>query len=382
MEGLWLASAGDDIKLWDCEQGFALLNTFNPQCNRNIASVSWNFDGSLLASCALESEQVTLTFAKTFTTIELPCGAGVQCIDFSSSSRTLVCGGVEGVSVWDLKTKTLKKSFKEHKGPVSTVRYNWNNSYIASGSETGEIILHNTLTGQSSSPLVAPSVQAIRQLEYSSFKKSMFGTASDDGAVTLWDANTRRLLHSFKNAHKLMMSVGLDKRFVCYDIQRKQILKVFDAESPLTCIDIMPDGATAAVGSTRGKVYVYDLRQGGSIPIHIFQAHKTSVHSVKCLPVAKSNKEDLLSGVKTSVSSTSGSRRQLPSAPTVMQDITPSKTGQTSDTEPVPQFRNSPTPTMDVFSPTTAQGQKHLFFFFNLSSPIPPFLRFKEMLRE
>jgi protein NEDD1 len=78
--------------------------------------------------------------------------------------------------------------------------------------------------------------QAIRQLEYSVFKKSMFGTASDDGAVTLWDANARRVLHSFKDAHvgpatgiafspineMLMVSVGLDKRLVCYDIHKKQ----------------------------------------------------------------------------------------------------------------------------------------------------------------
>ena len=64
-----------------------------------------------------------------------------------------------------------------------------------------------------------------------------------------------------------------------------RIMKVVDAQSPLTCIDIMPDGATAAVGSTRGKVYIYDLRQGGT-PVHIFQAHKTSVRSVKFMPTA------------------------------------------------------------------------------------------------
>ena len=34
------------------------------------------------------------------------------------------------------------------------------------------------------------------------------------------------------------------------------------AESPLTSIDLMNDGATLAVGSTRGKIYIFDLRQG------------------------------------------------------------------------------------------------------------------------
>ena len=39
------------------------------------------------------------------------------------------------------------------------------------------------------------------------------------------------------------------------------------AESPLTSIDLMNDGATLAVGSTRGKIYIYDLRQGMSAPV-------------------------------------------------------------------------------------------------------------------
>jgi WD40 repeat protein len=78
-------------------------------------------------------------------------------------------------------------------------------------------------------------LQAIRQLQYSNFKKSLLGSVSDDGAVSLWDTNTRRLMHSFTDMHCssatglafsplneiLLMSVGLDKRIVCYDVVGK-----------------------------------------------------------------------------------------------------------------------------------------------------------------
>lgn len=380
MEHLQLATAGDDIKLWDCNNGlsFTLLHTFNPHGNQIINSLSWNLDGSFLASCAAADEHVVLTYTKNtaLTTIELATGKGVECCDFSSSLRYLLCGGSDGVSVWDLKTKELKKSYKEHKSRVTVARYNWNNSYIASGSQKGEIILHNTVTGQSSSPLIASNVQAIRQLEYSVFRKSMFGTASDDGTITLWDANTRRLLHSFIGAHEgpatgiafspinemLMMSVGLDKRVICYDIQKKQILKVIDAESPLMCIDIMSDGATAAVGSTRGKVHVYDLRQGGNTPIHIFQAHKSSVQSLRFIPSARLKTENS-STAKTSVSSSVGNRRQLPAAPTLLQDITPIKTGQVPGVEttqtPKPHPA-SPRHPLEIFSPPSEGNHSQL----------------------
>ncbi|PVD24953.1 hypothetical protein C0Q70_15449 [Pomacea canaliculata] len=338
MEGLHLASAGDDVKLWDCSQGVVLLHQFNPH-NHNVASVSWNFDGSFLASCSINDDAVVLTYTKNnaLTSVDLQCGTGVQCVDFNSNSRYILCGGTDGVSVWDLKTKSLKKSFKEAKGPITAARYNWNDSYIAAGSETGEIILHNTITGQSSSPLLAATAQAIRQLEYSGFKKSMFGCTSDDGVVTLWDANARRQLHVFQEAHvgpatglafspineMLMISVGLDKRMVCYDIQKKKMLKAIDTQSPLTCIDIMHDGATAAVGSTRGKIYFYDLRQGGGSPVCAFQAHRTSVQAVRFMPLVKI-KNEIAEGMQN-MQPMSSHRRQLPLSPRTMQNITPNR---------------------------------------------------------
>lgn len=80
--------------------------------------------------------------------------------------------------------------------------------------------------------------QAIRQLQYSYFKKSLLGAVSDDGCVNLWDCNTRQLVHSFKDIHKapamglafsplnemLLTSVGLDKRIVCYDVQGNSLV--------------------------------------------------------------------------------------------------------------------------------------------------------------
>ena len=51
------------------------------------------------------------------------------------------------------------------------------------------------------------------------------------------------------------------------------------AESPLTSISFMQDGAAFAVGTTRGKIYLYDLRSG-STPLHSTVAHKTTVQSV------------------------------------------------------------------------------------------------------
>ena len=66
-------------------------------------------------------------------------------------------------------------------------------------------------------------------------KRSLMGSVSDSGTVVLWDSNTQRELHVFDGAHKapgsgisfspssdlLVVSVGLDKKIVCYDTASK-----------------------------------------------------------------------------------------------------------------------------------------------------------------
>ena len=48
---------------------------------------------------------------------------------------------------------------KDHKGAITTLQFNWNDSVIASGSESGEILLYNVVSGVASSPLVGAKSQ-------------------------------------------------------------------------------------------------------------------------------------------------------------------------------------------------------------------------------
>eukprot|EP00069_Balaena_mysticetus_P018004 bmy_10955T0 len=199
----------------------------------------------------------------------------------------------------------------DHKDEVTCVTYNWNDCYIASGSLSGEIILHSVTTNLSSTPFGHGSNQvtgiafvsinkpyeygdlSVRHLKYSLFKKSLLGSVSDNGIVTLWDVNSQSPYHSFDGTHKapgsgicfspvnelLFVTIGLDKRIILYDTSSKKLVKTLVADAPLTAVDFMPDGATLAIGSSRGKIYQYDLRMLKS-PVKTISAHKTSVQCV------------------------------------------------------------------------------------------------------
>ncbi|CAJ0936716.1 unnamed protein product [Ranitomeya imitator] len=82
-----------------------------------------------------------------------------------------------------------------------------------------------------------------------------------------------------------LMKLGLDTEMAIHFSKIKQsitksLLQTVVAESPLTAVDFMPDGATLAVGSSRGKIYLYDLRMLSS-PIKSVSAHKTSVQCIQ-----------------------------------------------------------------------------------------------------
>ncbi|XP_050413244.1 protein NEDD1 [Patella vulgata] len=321
MSVLKLVSAGEDVKIWD-SRGFGLVKTFDPH-DQNVSAVCWSHCGKFLTSCSENDDKIPITHIQNTSkpSVEIDVEKGNLCVDFNSNSRYLLYGGNNCiVNVWDLKSKKLKKSFKEHKSAITSLAFNWNDAYIASGSRSGDIILHNLLTGQSGSPLRAPKVQTIKQIQYHYFRKSLFASASDDGAINLWDANTRQLKHSFNDIHKapatglafspinemLLMSVGLDKRIALYDVQGKRNLRVLMADSPLTSIDVMADGATIAVGTSKGKILVYDIRQGPN-PVHMVNAHSCAISSLSFHPKSEMNSAD--------GNSSDSKKRDLPKAP-------------------------------------------------------------------
>ncbi|KAM5288500.1 protein NEDD1 [Ctenodactylus gundi] len=295
-ESLRFASSGDDIKIWDASS-MTLVDKFNPHTSpHGISSLCWSSNNNFLVTASSSGDKIVVSSCKCkpVPLLELAEGQKQTCVDLNSTSMYLASGGLNNtVNIWDLKSKRLHRSLKDHKGEVTCVTYNWNDSYIASGSLSGEIILHSVTTNISSTPFGHGSNQSVRHLKYSFFKKSLLGSVSDNGIVTLWDVNSQSSYHNFDSAHKapasgicfspvnelLFVTIGLDKRIILYDTSSKKLVKTLAADTPLTAVDFMPDGATLAIGSSRGKIYQYDLRMSKS-PVKTISAHKTSVQCI------------------------------------------------------------------------------------------------------
>ncbi|XP_074489442.1 protein NEDD1 isoform X1 [Sebastes fasciatus] len=309
-----LVSTGDCVKIWDAVS-MAPLEQFNPHSNSHpVAQACWSSNNQYLVSASSSGDKLVVSSLKStpVPVVELGEGKKQTSVCLSSSSQFLVSGGLDHcVHIWDLKTKRLHRSLKDHKEEVTCVSFNANDSYVASGSTSGDLVLHSLTTNLSSKAFGHGSDQPIHDLRLSMLKRSLLGSVSDSGTVVLWDSNTQKELHVFESAHKapgsglafspvselLVVSVGLDKKIVCYDTTSKIILRSIRVDSPLTSVDFTPDGTGVVVGSTQGKIYQYDLRNS-SAPTTIIAAHKTSVTCLRFQSNINKHKSSKLGSTK------------------------------------------------------------------------------------
>uniref|UniRef100_A0AAR2KGC5 Anaphase-promoting complex subunit 4-like WD40 domain-containing protein n=1 Tax=Pygocentrus nattereri TaxID=42514 RepID=A0AAR2KGC5_PYGNA len=315
-----LVSSGDCLKIWD-SASMTVVEQFNPHsATHPLAQVCWSSSNQYIVSASSIGDKLVVTSLKSspVPVMELAEGKKQTRVALNSTSQFLVSGGLDNtVNIWDLKTKRLHRSLKDHKEEVTCVSFNGGDSYIASGSTSGDIILHSITTNLSSKPFGHGPNEPVHDLRYSLIKRSLLGSVSDSGSVVLWDVNTQKELHTFEGAHKapasglcfspandlLFITVGLDKKMVCYDTSSKIIFRSKQVESPLTAVDFTPDGAGLVVGSTQGRIYLYDLRNL-SAPVKTTTAHKTSV---TCIRFQHSNSR--LKSFKPKTSSSQANKR-------------------------------------------------------------------------
>ncbi|XP_078534113.1 protein NEDD1-like [Lissotriton helveticus] len=295
---LRFATAGEDIKIWDYAS-MEKVEHFNPHISPSgIASLSWSADNNYLASAACSGDKIVISTCQSSAVplFDFAEGESQTIIHFDKKSQYLVSGGVENiVNIWELNPRTLYRSHQKHTGDVTCVKFNGNGCCIASGSTSGEIIIHEVATNLFSTPFGSDGKEPIRRLNYSLRKKELLATISDIATVTLWDVCQQKCYHMFDAEHTspateicacplndwLVVSVGLDQKLVLYDAAGNSN-KVLTTESPLTAADFMPDGHTLLVGSSCGSIYQYDLRMlPSTAPIKTVQAHKSSIHSIQ-----------------------------------------------------------------------------------------------------
>ena len=241
----------------------------------------------------------------------------IQCIRYSNNNSSsslrnaLVIGYSRKVTLFDVINQKVLKTlqFSKYDNKVAydpsqgqssglsltalAVNQRLNRDHVAVGGKYGHLRIISLTSEVSGAPSIDRKIQDITELSFSRFKQSLLAGSSESGTVALWDANAVKRTSSFLEHRApatglafspmnemLLSSSGLDKRCFCYDVLSGKTAATIKATEPLTCLDFRQDGSTISLGTSKGKIFVYDLRSTKT-PFQVLDPHPGS--SVKCL---------------------------------------------------------------------------------------------------
>lgn len=300
---LSFASCADVVKTWEVvgDSGIQPRHAFEAQSSA-VTCVCWNHNNQVLASCNHDGLIALSHFEGKLLGVLPPQTSqqtvarreSIRSIHFSNGSRYLCSGGTEMVvKVWDLKKKDKIRSFRGHSAPVNIVSFNADDRYIASGSDAGDVVLHNTTSSDKQGVALRPArgAEPVSALAYSPHAPNELGVASTAGSVMLWDTGSAALVLDLPHKHgpargvaaggtaygtcsslvfspinqKLLVTAGEDGVLLCFDVREAKVVKSFVGNGAITAMDMARDGFSIAAGTAGGELVLRDLRSEGVV---------------------------------------------------------------------------------------------------------------------
>eukprot|EP00095_Tigriopus_kingsejongensis_P012678 maker-scaffold22_size673200-snap-gene-3.21 protein:Tk12678 transcript:maker-scaffold22_size673200-snap-gene-3.21-mRNA-1 annotation:"mgc81767 protein" len=303
-----LAAGGQKLVVLNCASSEASasasshcvsLHEHVPASHSAILNSSWSSNGSCLASCVRQSDKIILTYAKrnVFSSAEIATGLEqpLAVVFPRSTQRKLFVGNAEKVILYDIAKKKAAKEFVLEE-PLRSLDINASDQYLGVGGQQGSLYLLNNLTNQASAPLRTCETDALTSVHFCHGYKSRLATSNDAGSVHLWDCNTSTVLKTFREHSApctglasfpyndiLLLSSGLDKKCIGYDVKSGETCTTLKTDYPLTSVAALLSGNTIALGTSNGKVLIYDLRNFKR-PQSVVQCQATAVRSLVCQP--------------------------------------------------------------------------------------------------
>lgn len=341
VEGV-LVTAGEDFKVWETAS-YAEVYKYAPEVEggkkAEILCTSWSTDTTGLASCIKNENKIVLTFNKSskYTSHEI-ITQGILKPNFVQFPRTsqkhLYLSSGNELHYFDLSRHKSRKSFTLT-SQISCFVPNQTDSYLAIGCNNGALVLLTTASNQLSQPLTAPKCagQRITCVKYCMKRPAFLGCSSESGTVSFWDCNANKNIFNI-NEHlapctsfafspvndTLAASCGLDKKFICHDTKSRRSVSNLVLEQPCTAVDFDVDGTTVAIGTSRGKVFIYDLRNT-TTAWRSFQAHNGKVGTLAFKPtIDKGNVNQVMSAVKSTSKSKLRSQKSISALKTVQEE--------------------------------------------------------------
>lgn len=254
----------------------------------NHTSICTSTIGKVIASCGQDGKIALHSAIRcTDKLLQLVYHSGqeepssINCCLFSPRSKYIAAGSVNStVKIWDMKANKQKQAIRKlkgHTGAVTSIGWINNEQLIASSSTSGDILLHDVLTGAIRDSLGSKLQQGINNIKVSegqAFKRLAACTNSGSIMQAYYNVEYGMLTHPPKSQYIPMRIPKSHHSLVC-----------LSAHSSLCSWPVAP--STPTLSSWTSKIesrYVQmqdhqDHTHLGAIDIHCFQRRRTDPRS-------------------------------------------------------------------------------------------------------
>ncbi|MFZ1026316.1 MAG: trypsin-like peptidase domain-containing protein [Limnoraphis robusta] len=199
------------------------------------------------------------------------------------------------ISVWNLATGGLKKTWKGHSSSINAIAVSSNGQILATASDDGTVKLWDLMVALNTdtSPLLhtlSEHSNAVLSVEISPDGRKL-ASGSWDNTVMIWDIQTGELLKTLIGHTQLVSSIAISpdgKRLVSgskdntikiWNLETGELIQTLQGHSlPVLSLAISPDGQILASGSADATIGLWNLQTAQ--PIRRMSGHTDGVWSV------------------------------------------------------------------------------------------------------
>ncbi len=294
-DGKSLASGAYDntVRIWDLESDQTVVTLTGH--TQPVGSVAFSTDGAWVATAGYDNVARIWDATTGQTLIALKGHTDfVTAVAFSPDGTRLITGSNDGTArIWESTRRRDTLTLRGHTASVQDVAISPLGERIVSASADGTVRLWNGFSGRSNG-LLQSSPPVIQTAVAYSQNGNYIACGSMDGALRIYEASDRRLLHSIQIGSSQIVSLAFspDSRTICVasgaadtphgarlclvSAQDGDVTRVLQSDGPMpTCVAFNSTGTLIVSGSMDNMVHVWNAATGA--PIRSWRATKPEV---------------------------------------------------------------------------------------------------------